>query len=129
MPEIDRIQSTQWVNTRRSQRVVLKVPVLVRALMTNKDFCEKSHTLVVNAHGALIALRVRMDPKQPLILRNEVTGQELECCVIHVAEGRKTAFEVGVKFSEPAPYFWNVGFPSDDRAVDVNPGKTPPLPS
>lgn len=125
MPEIEHIQSTRWGNTRRSQRVVLKVPIVVRAPMTNKDLCEKSHTLVVNAHGALIALSVRISLKQPLILRNEVTGQERECYVIHVTEGQKTAFEVGVEFSEPAPHFWNVEFPSIDCTGDSARGKTP----
>src|SRR5207245_7590671 len=70
MPKVERIQSTRWLNARRSQRVVLRLPIAVRAQFEEKDACaEKSHTLVVNAHGALIALTMRVHLEQPLSLQ------------------------------------------------------------
>jgi hypothetical protein len=81
---------------------------------------EKSHTLVVNAHGALIALSAGVELRQPLVLQNEVSGKKQSCFVIHVAVGEKEVFEVGVEFSEPAPHFWNIGFPPEDWKVPID---------
>lgn len=115
MPHIERIQSTGWVNTRRSQRVVLSLPVVVRAQFEGENPCaEKSHTLVVNAHGALIALALRVRPEQPLMLENRGSGKEQRCRVVHVGERQCDKAEVGVEFAEPAPHFWNIEFPPAD---------------
>jgi hypothetical protein len=38
---------------RRSQRLFLQVRVVVEAKLANKPFSEETHTIVVNAHGAL----------------------------------------------------------------------------
>ncbi len=84
------------VNTRRSQRVLLRVPVLVRVQAENdSSLSEESHTLVVNAHGALIALAMRLQPGQTLVLKNRVSGEEQECRVVHVARSRPTKTRLG----------------------------------
>jgi hypothetical protein len=47
----------QWLRKRRSQRIELTVPVVVhRPLKEGPQFSERAQTLVVNAHGALMAL-------------------------------------------------------------------------
>ena len=52
---------------RRSMRVLLSVPIVVSGkTANNEDFKEETRTLVVNAHGALIALAAQVVAQQTL---------------------------------------------------------------
>ena len=115
MPNTERIQSTRWTNNRRSQRVILSLPVVMRAPLEGEDYSvEQSRTLVVNAHGALIAMALKVKPGQKLTLENVSSGKEQSCQVVHVGERKSDKAEVGVEFVEPAPRFWNIDFPPAD---------------
>jgi len=49
--------SQQWSRRRRSQRIELSVPVVLHRRPTEgPQFSERTETLVVSAHGALMAL-------------------------------------------------------------------------
>ncbi len=119
MPNRGAIQSTRWVNARHSQRVVLRVRVLVRAQFENESssISEESHTLVVNVHGALIVLAMAVEPGQTLVLRNCITEEEQQCSVVHVGEKKADKREVGIAFAHPAPHFWQIDFPPADWKV------------
>ncbi len=96
--------------------MLLRVPVLVRVPAENEgSWSEESHTLVVNAHGALIALAVKVQLGQELVLKNRVSGEQQECRVVHVGEEQEDKAEVGIAFAHPAPHFWHVDFPPGDR--------------
>jgi hypothetical protein len=115
MPNTERIQSTRWINNRRSQRVILSLPVAVRAQLEGEDHCvELSRTLVVNAHGALIALALKVLPGQKLMLENLGSKKEQSCRVVHIGERKSDKAEVGIEFAESAPGFWNIAFPPAD---------------
>ena len=113
--DLESIQSTRWVNIRRSQRVLLSMPVGVRVQAENANFLsEESHTLVVNAHGALLKLMMNVQPGQTLVLKNRDSGEEQECRVVHIDRKQKDTSEVGILFAHPAPHFWGVDFPPAD---------------
>ncbi len=115
MPGQETAQSKRWVNVRRSERVLLRVPVLVRVPAENDgSWSEESHTLVVNAHGALIALAAKVQPGQQLVLKNRVSGEQQECRVVQVGEKQAEKVEVGIAFAHPAPHFWHIDFPPGD---------------
>jgi hypothetical protein len=122
MPNIDHIQSTRWVNSRRSQRVLLNLPVVIRHQSEGDEHpcVETCHTLVVNAHGALIVLTMKVRLTQQLVLENLISGKEQRCRVVHVAERQSNMSEIGVEFLEPAPHFWNIDFPSDDKKLQLD---------
>ncbi len=102
-------------DSRRSRRVVLRVPVLVRLQVEgDTSFPEETHTLVVNAHGALIALATRVQPGQTLVLKNGLSGEELESRVVYVGEEKASKAEVAIAFARPAPHFWHIDFPPAD---------------
>jgi len=104
-------------DSRRSQRVLLQVPIQVRAQFEgDAPIKEQTHTIEVNVHGALIALAMRVRPGQKLILKNWATAVEQECKVVHVREKPGAKTEVGVAFPVAAPKFWNVSFPPADWA-------------
>ncbi len=91
---------------RRSMRVLLSVPILVSGKTAdNQDFKEETRTLVVNAHGALIALEAQVAAQQSITLSNKATRESIDCRVVHLgsAQGGKT--QVGVEFVKPSGKF------------------------
>jgi len=106
---------------RRSMRVLLSVPILVSGkTANNEDFKEETRTLVVNAHGSLIALAAQVVAQQVVTLANKSTHQSIECRVVHIgsAQGGKT--QVAVEFIKPSGKFWHIDFPPDDWVVPEN---------
>jgi hypothetical protein len=114
MLEQETIHSTRWINTRRSQRVILNVPVEVRVPAGDSGFfTEAGHTLVVNAHGALIKLSMKVEPGQILLMKRVGASEEQECSVAHI-DNQVKGGEVGILFANPAPHFWGIDFPPSD---------------
>ena len=106
---------------RRSMRVLLSVPILVSGkTANNEDFNEETRTLVVNAHGALVALGAQVVAQQTVTLSNKATQQSTDCRVVHLgtAQGGKT--QVGLEFVKPSGKFWQIDFPPDDWVVPEN---------
>jgi len=102
-------------NRRRSQRVLLRMQVLVIAIGADKQpISEQAHTAVVSAHGGLIYLAMNVRVGQALILRNPETSEEVSCRVAYVNEARDGKREVGLEFSKPSSNFWRVAFPPSD---------------
>jgi hypothetical protein len=100
---------------RRTQRVLLHIPILVRAQFEgDTPLTEETNTLVVNADGALISLAMRVKPGQRLVLRNWTTAKEQDCRVVHVREKPIGKNEVGIAFPCPMPKFWGLTFPPPD---------------
>jgi hypothetical protein len=100
---------------RRSQRIQLKIPVVVyRAPGEGPQFYENTQTLVVNAHGALLALTGMVATRQKLLVQNPNSGQHLECRVVSVKEELSGPPKVAVEFTRPSPSFWRIAFPPAD---------------
>jgi len=100
---------------RRSQRIMLSVGIVVGGKsLDGKNFAEKTSTVVVNAHGALILLKEHVTSGQELLIRNAKTGEELPCTVVDVGKEQEGLSEVGIAFAEPAVLFWHVAFPPED---------------
>ena len=104
-----------FVNTRRSQRILLAVPLLVTGTRTNgATFSERCKTVAVNAHGGLLALYEPLPTGQILTLKNLGTSEEIICRVMDTNPGTNGTPEVGVEFAERCPHFWRVSFPPAD---------------
>jgi hypothetical protein len=92
---------------RRTERVPLDVPVFVYGRgERNEPFHEETHSLIVNAHGALLTLSSKVKFGQELWLTNPSTRDERSCRVVRVGKKIWKRAEVAVAFSEPAPAFW-----------------------
>jgi hypothetical protein len=103
------------VDKRRSQRILLRIQIMVSAQFEDGlPIKEDTATLEVNAHGALIALAMKVRPGQKLIVRNWGTAKEQEFRVIRVRESLGGKSEVGIAFPYAMPKFWNVEFPPPD---------------
>ena len=93
---------------RRTRRARVKIPLLIYGnTPDNKPFFEESHTIEINAHGALVATKITVRPGDHLLLTNEINDESQECIVLAVRSKQRPDTEaVAVTFSTPAPWFW-----------------------
>jgi hypothetical protein len=109
-------ETADGANRRRSERVMLKVPVLLS--LTSREGLvteENTYTQVVNAHGGLLGLEMEISAGQQFSLTNSKTGVARECSVVRTqpspgARGLLVAFQ----FATPSPDFWPIVFPPKD---------------
>jgi hypothetical protein len=118
MPDPETTQPRVLVDPRRSQRMMARIRVVVRR-GTEVDglMSEVGHTLVVNAHGALVALSMKVQPGEQLFVKNWNSGEEQESRVVRVGEDHGTQDQVAIEFTKPVPHFWHVDFPPADWKV------------
>jgi len=94
-------------NRRRSKRVKARVPVVVRFQTADKhSISEKTHTMIVNDHGALILLAAAVEVQQIIRLENVASGEELLCRVTSLGPSFMGKTQVAVEFIMPTPGFW-----------------------
>jgi hypothetical protein len=105
-----------WKKRRRSQRLILRVPVIAyRSQKLGTPFSEGTYTLVVNAHGALINLETKIAAQERVVLKHALSGNEQECRVVFTRGNSMIGpTEVGLEFQQPAPKFWQVASPPSD---------------
>jgi hypothetical protein len=100
---------------RRSQRVLMQVPVRIRGKNSQKeDFEEFTETLAINAHGALVLLAARLTSGAVVHMKHNKTEEEQECHVAFLGPVRGGKAEIGLEFTTPRPTFWRVAFPPED---------------
>jgi len=103
------------MNQRRSQRIVLAVPLEVSGVRFNgQRFVERTKTQIVSAHGGLILLRETVTAEQKLTISNLQTYEEIRCSVVDVSHTQDGMNEVGVQFVGGSARFWRVSFPPVD---------------
>jgi hypothetical protein len=101
-------------NRRRSQRVILSVPVSVSGQSPKGQFTEETKTLVVNAHGALVTLAAKVSQGQQLELKSVTNPEKQSCKVVYIGPTVQGQTQVGIEFLKPAPHFWHVAFPPEN---------------
>jgi hypothetical protein len=100
----------QAVPVRRTQRVQIAMPVLVRGSV----FQESTSTVAVNAHGCLVLLKTPVLRDDAVSIVNPKTAEELPGRVISLGKPEDGKIPVGIEFGEPSPLFWQINFPPDD---------------
>ena len=111
--------------TRRSKRVYISMPVLVKFQRGSLLSEEETATESVNAHGCLLRLSAAPERGQKLTIVNLKSTQEMECRVVYVGQTDGGKTQAGVEFMRAAEYFWHIAFPPDDwnpadRKLPVN---------
>jgi hypothetical protein len=105
-------------NTRRSERVLLTVAVVVSvALDDRKVVSEPTFPQIFNAHGGLLTLRMKLVTGQRFLLENLKTGKVRQCSVVRTEESANNELLVAFQFATPAPDFWPIVFPPKDWRV------------
>ncbi len=107
--------SSNPVNRRRSERVMLRMKILVDAEnIERKRQQEEAMTQVVNAHGGLMRMRMELHVGQPILLVNPQNKVEQRCRVVRIDDIADGDFAVAFEFDKPNPKFWPVVFPPQD---------------
>jgi hypothetical protein len=110
-------RETSWLaaNRRRSQRVLMRLPVRVSSQSgPASSFEEDTHTLAISVHGALLVVTAPVYRGQRFTLSNLQTNAALECIVAHIDKVPGEQTRVGVEFLMPNQTFWRVAFPPKD---------------
>jgi len=101
-------------DTRRSKRVYISMPVLVKLQRGAELYEERTTTEAVNAQGCSLRLSVAVERGQKVTIVNVKSAQEVECCVVFVGQPDSGKTKAGVEFTRAAEYFWHIAFPPDD---------------
>lgn len=133
MPEMKAPQSAEIAtDRRRSHRVNIAMPVLIRGKRGTQPFEEPVHTISVNAHGCMLRVATPIARSQEVSIVNTKTAEELPCTVTFIGQKESGKTEVGVEFAEPSPLFWRIAFPPEDwdpserkRSGSARPHATP----
>jgi len=109
------MQIQEQPNRRRSERVMLRISVMVLAENEqHRQFQEEAKTQVVNAHGGLMTMKTHLHMGQSFLLKNPQTGSEISCRVVRVEDVGTEDYNIAFEFDRPAPKFWPVTFPPTD---------------
>ena len=99
---------------RRSQRVMVRVPVTLQFTVAGKSLTVQATTVSVNDHGAMVLCTRTLPADGKLELRNDRTGEKLPCRVTRKPIENSDGYLLPVEFSAPAPGFWRISFPPTD---------------
>jgi len=97
---------------RRSQRVIIRMPVTVEVNIDGKSERSAAHTVAVNIHGAMLVCPRNLDADTMLQVHNERTRQKIEARVTRTPRETAEGFLIPIEFTSPAPEFWQISFPA-----------------
>ena len=87
-------------NRRRSKRVKARIPVVIRFQTSDKHpISEKTHTITVNDHGALILLAAPAQVQQIIRVAKADSGEELLGRVTSLGPSFMGKTQIAVEFS------------------------------
>jgi hypothetical protein len=104
---------------RRSQRVVIRVPVTVEVTIAGEAVTFAAHTVAVNDQGAMLAAPRTLAVDSHLEITNDRTRHHVTARVTRTPPESSEGFLIPVEFIAPAVGFWQISFPPKDwKPVD-----------
>jgi TonB family protein len=106
----------------KPQPAAAEIPVTVNGARTvggsdkREPFSENTQTVLVFANGAVIRLSSAVASGQLLFLTNEKTKKEVVCQVVKSKNYSNVSGYVELEFTEAAPGFWGLRFPTSGQA-------------
>jgi hypothetical protein len=99
---------------RRSQRVMLRIPVVLRTIVAGKTVTTNAATVSVNDHGAMLTCTRTFASDTTVELQNDRTGEKMNCRVTRTPIENTDGYLIPVEFAESSPAFWRISFPPRD---------------
>ena len=96
---------------RRSQRVIIRVPVTLVVTENGETVRISAHTVAVNIHGAMVVCSRSLDADTPMELVNGRTEEKIGSRVTRIPRESSEGFLIPVEFTSPSPNFWQISFP------------------
>src|SRR5208282_64027 len=110
------MDNSPGAETRRSSRLSISIPIVIHGKdVQQKTFNEKTHTLIVNKHGAKVVTSHQLAVGAQILIENPSMGSAGEANIVWVSAKRNSQglHEVGVQLVE-AQNIWGLEFPPDD---------------
>ncbi len=105
---------------RRSQRVIIRVPVTLEMTKSGRVVKMKAQTVAVNAHGAMVLCSVPLHPETKIEIFNERTNARAGARVTRASRKSAEGYMIPLEFDKPFPMFWQISFPpSNWKPTDV----------
>jgi hypothetical protein len=96
---------------RRSQRVIIRVPVTLELTENGQTVKIAAHTVAVNIHGAMALCTRTIDAEAKLEVLNEHTHQRTSARVTRTPRESAEGYLIPFEFTSPSPNFWQITFP------------------
>jgi hypothetical protein len=96
---------------RRSQRVMIRVPVTLLVVEGSQTLRIPAHTVEVNIHGALVTCPRSFDAEAQLEIENGRTEEKIGCRVTRAPRENSDGFLIPLEFTAASSNFWQITFP------------------
>ena len=96
---------------RRSQRVIIRIPLTLEMVMSGQKVTVAAHTVAVNIHGAMVLCSRPIDAEVKLDIVNDRTREKASARVTRAPRESAEGYLIPLEFSEPSPAFWQITFP------------------
>lgn len=96
---------------RRTQRVILRVPVVLEAMESGQKIKISGFTVAVNVHGAMVLCSRPFDAGTKIEIFNDLTREHAGARVTRSPREGDGGFLVPLEFEMPSPSFWQISFP------------------
>jgi len=105
---------------RRSQRVIIRVPVTLQLTKNGKVFMVSAYTIAVNIHGAMIICPDSVDSATKVEIINDRTRERASARVTRTPRQSAEGYLIPLEFDKPFPMFWQISFPpSSVKQTDI----------
>ena len=121
------MENSPGAETRRSTRLSISIPIVIHGKDAHqKTFKEKTHTLIVNKHGAKLVTSHQLAIGMQILIENPSMGSSGKANVVWVTakSNSQGLHEVGVQLVE-AQNIWGLEFPPDDWTAQEKDQGTP----
>ena len=88
---------------RRSQRVIIRVPVTLEVTMSGQKITVPGHTVAVNIHGAMVLCSRSFDAETKLEIVNDRTRERASARVTRAPRESAEGYLIPVEFNRPVP--------------------------
>jgi hypothetical protein len=96
---------------RRSQRVIIQVPVTLELTVSGTKMTVHAKTASVNDQGAMLICTRNFPMETKFDLVNDRTAKKQSCRVTRAATENHGGYLIPVEFAAAAPGFWHISFP------------------
>jgi hypothetical protein len=105
---------------RRSQRVIIRVPVTLLVTQNGQPLKISAHTVAVNIHGAIVVCPRTLDADTTLEVVNGRTDEKIGSRVTRASRESPEGYLIPVEFTSPSPNFWQISFPPSNWKAPEN---------
>jgi len=96
---------------RRSQRVIIRVPITLVFQENGQAVKLAAHTVAVNIHGAMVLCKRPLEAETQVEVVNGRTDEKIGSRVTRAPRDSAEGFLIPLEFTAAAPNFWQISFP------------------